>query len=298
MAEEITQELIQEIVDKSISSLNMELIIITVSVSAALSIIALFFTIKQHNENTAIQAFQSITELIDTDKTLFFRRIIYSVKDDWSFLIKKFSSCIPKPKPWDIELRTEKSISNELKIIDKTKKDTCQEQSAKINNHVAWQTAVNYDQVCFLLSQNKHLRKEIIKFHGATILKVYIITQGLMKRWKEERGRSDHAFFEKIACHIWRKCNDQRRHAIANLITSQENIYIRKDGINEPDSIDVINFKKWGNGIFKECNDKSRWKIKTYAYQSKKDEDDLNILKALERKTVERNKGNTNSTQT
>ncbi len=316
MSEELSRKEIEETVRKSVEEILPEVIYpITQSNDVLIQTIAIVSTIigsavgiglvlkqliqnqKHHNEDVAIQSFEVITGLVDNKESLFYRRIIYSAQK-WKYLISNFNSCSPKSEPWEIEFKDIESVSEKLKEFSTLKtslpSDMVNAGLGKIYNYVSWQTAVNYDNVCFLLDQNSELRDKIIEFHGATILKVYIIIQGLMKRWKEERGRSDHIFFHRIAQHIWENHKIQRKHAIANLITSQEEIFIRKSNSKieeEVTSIDVIEFDLWGAEIFnhKAFYDK-KYFTQRYEYNIYLDGDDIDedICKSKDRKNKER----------
>ena len=235
------------------SLLSIELAIIGILVSTILSITALIYSLKQHNENTALQSFETITGFIDNDISLINRRIIYTAKNTWESLINDFNTCVPPPEISDL-IKMKHNILNHSSNNTKLNNAQVMDMTEEIN-HAAFEIAVSYDRVCFLISQNKKLKQKIIKFHGATILKNFIIIQGLMKKWKEERGRSDHPYFHDISHDIWNHYHDVRKSAIGNLIISQDDIFVgietntlNKKIISKKYYVNCI--EEWGQKIF------------------------------------------------
>ncbi len=184
-------------------------------------------SMKQHDETLLLHTFETITGFVDTTEALDDRKTLYDAKKSLGTLISNFPSCMDTPNGNNY---TEDEVKNFKKI-----------------NRAAWQTAVSYDRVCFLIEQNKQLKKQIIEFHGTTILKNFIIMRGLMIKWIDTRGRSSHPYFMKTAKEIWQENEYKKNDAITNLKTAQEFLYD-----NYGHEIDINNVEKWEKFVFSE----------------------------------------------
>lgn len=157
------------------------------SITGLVTAVILIITLKTHNNQLFVSNFRTITEYIGDDLTKECRGILYTHKSELDELTNKYFTIK------DIRLDTFSVLSN----VENFYKESNHEMKLRRLLDIVKYIASIYNRVGLLIDQDQKLKREILKYHGLVIGKMWIISESVITQHSD--WKNGYRYFKKAS---------------------------------------------------------------------------------------------------